>query len=613
MFGNLLYFIVVLLIWSTYQPPLEPQFHPLEILGLFVGLAIVFVVLTRWQFRVVGRRIGRNGAVRLDHAFHGALTRQCIMAVGLFAIDIYGLHLPGLLDGFAVFQVLPTLEAFVMLAVFVAYLTIVWAIGFDVYRRIYPDAISRRVYLRSQIDMSLPIMAPWAVFSLVSDLINALPLPRLKAWLASPAGEIIYFAGFLTVLAVLGPVLVQKMWRCRPVEGGPLRRRIENLCRSAGVGYRDILYWPIMGGRMITAGITGLAARFRYILVTPALMAHLQTEEIEAVIAHELGHVQKYHLHLYLVLFAGYMVITFAGFDLLLYLGLYTSSLQDMPAVGGLSETTVLSAMFALAVIGLFVIYFRFVFGFFMRNFERQADAYVFHFFNSAEALIRTFHKIALLNGQSMDRPNWHHFSISQRIGFLQRCQTDRGLIHSHDRKIRRSLGIFAAGLALVAVMGYQLKFGETGRHINRHFSETMLQRLSERRPHDPFLLGALGDLRYSCRDLAGAQQAYEQALMLDQNHPSVLNNLAWLYATSPDPGLRNPVRALELALAAARLRPESHVLDTLAESYFVNGRYPEALAAARWALATGDGDPVYLQQQIARFEAAAREMPGRP
>jgi len=607
MFGNFIYVIVVLLIWATYQPPREPELNPVEIIGLFVWLAILFAVLTRLQFKVVARRIGGGTAAGADNAFHAALTRQSIMAVGLFAIDIYGLNLPSLLHGLPLFQVVPTLEAVVMLAVFLGYLSLVWAIGFDAYRRITPDPVSRSTYVGDQLAMTFPIMAPWLAFSFASDLINALPLPRVKAWLATPAGEISYFLFFLIVLAIVGPALIQKMWRCRPIEDGPLRRRIEALCRQAGVGYRDIVYWPIMGGRMITAGITGLVARFRYILVTPALMRHLQPEEIDAVIAHELGHVQKRHLLLYLVFLAGYMVVTFAVFDLVLYAGIYTVTFQQIPALTGISETTVFSVMLGVVLIALFVFYFRFVFGFFMRNFERQADAHVFAFFGSAADLIRTFHKISLFSGQAADKPNWHHFSISQRIGFLQRCEADRRWIGLQDRKIRRALAIFAAGLALVAGLGYQLKFGEAGRRINRHFSETILLRMIDRRPHDPFLLGALGDLHYSRNDLAVARQSYEQALALDPANTNVLNNLAWLYATSTDARLRNPARALDLAMAAARLRPESHVLDTLAESYFANGRYEEALAAARRALGAGGGDRAYLEGQITRFEEAVR------
>ena len=74
-----------------------------------------------------------------------------------------------------------------------------------------------------------------------------------------------------------------------------MRSRIENLCQKANFQYADILYWPIFGGRMITAGVMGLMKKFRYILVTKALFHSLEPEEIDAVIAHEIGHIKKKH------------------------------------------------------------------------------------------------------------------------------------------------------------------------------------------------------------------------------------------------------------------------------------------------------------------------------
>ena len=67
------------------------------------------------------------------------------------------------------------------------------------------------------------------------------------------------------------------------------------------MGYANILYWPIFGGRMITAGVMGLIKKFRYILVTNGLLQMLEPEEIDAVIAHEIGHIKKQHLLFYLL------------------------------------------------------------------------------------------------------------------------------------------------------------------------------------------------------------------------------------------------------------------------------------------------------------------------
>ncbi|MFC1877083.1 peptidase, partial [Thermodesulfobacteriota bacterium] len=97
----------------------------------------------------------------------------------------------------------------------------------------------------------------------------------------------------------------------------------------------------------------------------------------------------------------------------------------------------------------------------------------------------------------------------------------------------------------------------------------------------------------------------YEKAIELAMRHSRALNNLAWLYATCEDTTFRNPERSLILAKRAAALEREAHILDTLAESYFINGDIKEALAVAKEALAIAKKDRPYYQGQIARFEKA--------
>jgi hypothetical protein len=51
MFGNFIYFIIVLLIYSTYQPSEDTNFTALETLFLFILLTIIFAVITWLQFQ----------------------------------------------------------------------------------------------------------------------------------------------------------------------------------------------------------------------------------------------------------------------------------------------------------------------------------------------------------------------------------------------------------------------------------------------------------------------------------------------------------------------------------------------------------------------------------
>jgi len=76
-------------------------------------------------------------------------------------------------------------------------------------------------------------------------------------------------------------------------------------------------------------------------------------------------------------------------------------------------------------------------------------------------------------------------------------------------------------------------------------------------------------------------------------------------------PTLRQPQQALLLARRAAAVDPQAHVLDTLAESYFVNGDVQAALDAETAALEMAKQDRSYYKGQIQRF-ARALESPGQ-
>ncbi len=349
--------------------------------------------------------------------------------------------------------------------------------------------------------------------------------------------------------------MIQKFWRCKPLEPGYHRSRIENLCRKAGMGYANILDWPIFGGRMITAGVMGLVKRFRYILVTNALLQMLEPEEIDAVIAHEIGHIKKKHLLFYLLFFVGLYDdllrhIQCAGIFYCLFRNHLQAHNQHRHRSDHRYHMDIQPGHYHC-----FSNLFRFIFGYFMRNFERQADTYVYALFDSAGPLISTFKKIAATSGDPSDKPNWHHFSIKDRIDYLVKCEADRTWITRHDNKIKKSIAAYLVGIVLICGIGYNLNFGESGKKLNTHFFEKIIQRELEKTPDNPLLYTTLGDLHFSNKKYTEAIKAYEQSLRLDPDNPYALNNLAWLFATCEVEFYRDPEKALALAKKAAGLK----------------------------------------------------------
>jgi Zn-dependent protease with chaperone function len=608
MFGNFLYFIIVLLIYLTYQPSEETNFSGFKTIALFIGLIAFFFYFTAFLFRRLQKRISNGDFSQLDSLFHSILMRQSIMAILIFAIDIYGLNLSSFLIGIPLFNTIPTLEALLFLGLFVFYLALIWACAYGPYKRLYRSDISKRSYVLSNITFSIPVLLPWLILSGFADLIKALPFEWPARFLETTEGEVTYFLIFLIAVAILGPTMIQKFWRCKPLESGEHRERIESLCRKAGLAYADILYWPIFGGKMITAGVMGLIQKFRYILVTPSLLRLLEPEEIDAVIAHEIGHVKRKHLLFYLLFFVGYMFLNYVIADAV-YWGLISAeAFYWFLNKTEFNPSTIISALYSLVFILSLIIYFRFIFGFYMRNFERQADIYVFTLFDSAKPLISTLEKIVTTSGQSADRPNWHHFSIRERIDYLKKCEFDIKWIARHDRKVKKSIGIFFAGMLLVGLIGYQMSFGIIRDRLNQNYKEKVIARELQKSPDNPNLYRFLGDLYYSRKDYEGVKSAYEKAIELRLHDPHVLNNLAWFYATCEIESLRNPERSLSLAKLAVEIEPSSHIFDTLAESYFVNGMNQEAIEAAERALKLAKENRAYYKEQLEKFRKEVKK-----
>lgn len=69
-------------------------------------------------------------------------------------------------------------------------------------------------------------------------------------------------------------------------------------------------------------------------------------------------------------------------------------------------------------------------------------------------------------------------------------------------------------------------------------------------------------------------------------DHIALKNNLAWIYAVSPDPALRNGAKAVRLAQQALMEVPgDADIWNTLAEAHYTAGEYAMARRAARIAV----------------------------
>jgi len=151
------------------------------------------------------------------------------------------------------------------------------------------------------------------------------PLAMLMLWLMDATGERwwlyawLVWTGFSLLMMWVWPTLIAPLFNTfRPLPDGEMKFRIEALL--ARCGFRSRGLFVMDGSRRSSHGnayFTGLGQTKR-IVFFDTLLEQLDADEVEAVLAHELGHFRRRHVQKRLLVMAGFSL---AGFALLGFLG----------------------------------------------------------------------------------------------------------------------------------------------------------------------------------------------------------------------------------------------------------------------------------------------------
>ncbi|HEU4457568.1 MAG TPA: M48 family metallopeptidase [Methylibium sp.] len=208
-----------------------------------------------------------------------------------------------------------------------------------------------------------------------------LPIAALILWLMGSAGRLWWLWGwgawvaFNLAVLVLYPTLIAPLFnRFVPLEDGALKARVEALMTRCGFAARGLF---VMDGSRRSAHanayFTGLGAAKRVVFFD-TLLAKLSHGEVEAVLAHELGHFKHRHVaKRMLSMFA----FSLAGFALLGWLATQSGFYVGLGVAPNLGAPNDALALLLFMLAGP-------VFGFFVtpllaglsRKHEFEADAY---------------------------------------------------------------------------------------------------------------------------------------------------------------------------------------------------------------------------------------------
>jgi Zn-dependent protease with chaperone function len=264
----------------------------------------------------------------------------------------------------------------------------------------------------------LPVILPLAVISLWIQSVEHILAERASpGWIAAAQA-----VGAIAML-ILGPFVLRRVWNTESLPDSSIRSLLASVCARSGVRVRDFLLWRT-GGTMHNAAVLGFFGPARYILVTDAMVEAMPARALEAVAAHEVGHVRGKHL-----LWLGLSTLASA-----LIVGALTAWLASMALVWAADYWQLTEAVgplvrrsFELAIVIITFTTVIIAFGWVSRRLEWQADAFAAKDLSAAttggplvdpDAATRVSEALGLVAGYNGINPNrfmFRHGSIRAR------------------------------------------------------------------------------------------------------------------------------------------------------------------------------------------------------
>ncbi len=291
-------------------------------------------------------------------------------------------------------------------------------------------------YLEHKYKLSNQTFVKWIWENLKGMLVSAIiGLPillfffyvinRYGEWWWLPLAIGLFF--FSVILARLVPIFILPIfYKVTPLENESLRSKIENLAKNAGMKVQNIYSFNMSKNtKKANAAFTGLGKSKR-ILLGDTLLQGYSEDEVETVIAHELGHYKRKHI------IKNLLISTFASFfTLYLIAVLYNWSLPWF----GFTRLEQIAALPILTLWGMIIgLFLSPITNIISRKFEYEADEYAIASTDKVASFVSVLEKLTEQNlGDKNPHPfvEWFfysHPSINKRISAINKLVTKKGI-----------------------------------------------------------------------------------------------------------------------------------------------------------------------------------------
>ena len=289
--------------------------------------------------------------------------------------------------------------------------------------RLYIGSREQRAWRVHQARNLVATLAPLALYFALALLVGLVPELQVRI---EEIGlyEGVFLVVYVALLAWCLPQLVAMAWDTRELAPGVRTQRIQALLQRSHLTGTRVREWRT-GWQLTNAAVVGLTQQSRLVLLSDALLAQMDDDELEAVVAHELAHVRLRHVPFFLAYALGFVLL----------LDLWARHYEDQLWFAG----GIMAGGLALWFVS---------FTWLSRRVELQADLHAMDLVGQRESMIRALEKVG---GRLRDVAGWRHFSVRDRVAFLERCGREPQVRQRLERTLR-SLAIAASAVFVVAL-----------------------------------------------------------------------------------------------------------------------------------------------------------------